>query len=543
MILILGDSNYRDTMDKYGETLSAEVKERINFVMITSNESTKSTLEKLNPKDNYKIIIVAAPVNEIAHKVKTGGKKGRDETIKGVVEEQNKLINASATTDGRLGMIHLLIPPFLRQDPAWMEEKIRLITFYMKDFMSVKSPWNVGIGNPVEIVPDDLVTDRVHLNEGGMVKLYKGLAKDILKCKDNLGEGSMDDGTIQFSQDWASQIVDDPAPRTPGTLRKRTRGQDQDTTDDEDEDEVAKKKQKKSPTEEKMDMMLQMMKEMKEGNESARSEVTVLKDKVGTTDKKVDDLKAEVDGATELTAEMREDIDGLQNENLRAVVIVRKLKAEKSVPKDKKALRTYIQDLARALTVKVMGSQEARKAVKYAAMLYAFVDPTKKDNKEGLVPPFKICFHCKDVAVEFRDRAVALAKVGQTRRTFGADAGDQMEDDVDEEEARPANAEKNCCQGAYFTFYQTAATRIRATLMWAVADALKTKTKQVWVSQGNKPTLQVKEGGKVVKSLTFVQTMNEYKEKISQKTLDEAKKAAAKLFAGRLERTFLVIKD
>lgn len=79
--------------------------------------------------------------------------------------------------------------------------------------------------------------------------------------------------------------------------------------------------------------------------------------------------------------------------------------------------------------------------------------------------------------------------------------------------------------------------------MWAVADALKTKTRQVWVSQSNKPTLQVKEGGKVVKSLTFVQTMNEYKEKIAQKTLDEAKKAAAKLFAGHLERTFLVIKD
>jgi len=184
------------------------------------------------------------------------------------------------------------------------------------------------------------------------------------------------------------------------------------------------------------------------------------------------------------------------------------------------------------------------------------VDPTKKDNKEGLVPPFKICFHTKDPAVEFRERAVKMAKMGLPKRSFGRDPEENMDQDWDEAatavptaapsttaEVVAAGVGSNICQGAYFTFYQTAATRFRSTLMWAVADAMKTKTRQVWVSQSNKPTLQIKEGGKVVKSLTFVQTMMEYKEKISQKTLDEVKKAAVKLFAGNLEKTFIVIKD
>jgi len=494
---------------------------------------------QLESATNYKIILVAAPLNEITHRIKTGGKKGRDETIKTVVEEQNKMINVSANTDGKLGTLHLVMPPFLRQDPPWMEERLKWVTFNIKDKISVNSPWNVGIGNLIEIVPADLGADKVHLNESGMEKLFKGLENDLKKCKENLGEGDV------CSQDWASQVVDEPMdePPTPGTM-KRTRENKRaretpETESEEEEEEVTAKKVKKDSAGDKMDKMLAMMKEMKED----------LKEKVVNTVKKVEelnvevkDIKEELGKDKELTAETLENIDGLENENLRASVIVRKLKADKKVPKDKKELRTYVQDLARVLVGKVLNSN-ASKGVKYASTLYAFVDPTKKDNKEGLVPPFKICFNTKDLAVEFREKAVKMAKAGVPRRVFGA-----AQDEEWDEEAAPRNEQgpagaTNICQGAYFSFYQTAATRFRVTLMWAVADALKTKTKQVWVSQNNKPTLQVKEGGKVVKSLTFVQTMNEYKEKIGQKTLDEVKKSASKLYAGRLEKTFIVIKD
>jgi len=546
MILILGDSNYRNTLDVYGETLSAAVKEKINLVLFNSNESLKAELDKAK---NYKIILVAAPINEIAFKVKAGGKKGRDEIIKCVVEEQNKIVNESANTEGRLGTIHLLLPPLLRQEPAWMEERLRWVLFNLRDKISLNSPWNVGIGNPIAIESTDLKADKVHLNDSGMKKLYQGLEKDLKKCKENLGEG---EGVL--SQDWASQVTEEIGePPTPGTLRKR--GRPTPSSSSEEEEEAPVKKVKGKTAEDKMDKMLRLMKEMKKENSAARAENMELKDKFLTTDKKVVDLKEEFDGFkeevvrdTDLTAEMIENIDGLENENLRNTVIVRKLKAEKKVPTDKKLLRTYVQDLARTLAVKVTGDQSSSTGIKYAATLYSFVDPTKKDNKEGLVPPFKICFHTKDLAVKFRDKAVKLAKVGLPRRTFGADQDEAMNTSQDQEwdnEAATAQPEPttNVCQGAYFTFYQTAATRFRTTLMWAVADVLKSKTRQVWVSQGNKPTLQVKEGGKVVKSLTFVQTMGEYKEKIPKKTLEEVKKAASKLYGGHLEKTFIVIKD
>lgn len=80
--------------------------------------------------------------------------------------------------------------------------------------------------------------------------------------------------------------------------------------------------------------------------------------------------------------------------------------------------------------------------------------------------------------------------------------------------------------------------------MWAVADAIKSNTKEVWVNQVScKPTLQVKEGGRVVKSLGYLKTMVEYGDKIPQKKLDEIKKTASKFFSGNLEKTFIVLKD
>jgi len=224
-------------------------------------------------------------------------------------------------------------------------------------------------------------------------------------------------------------------------------------------------------------------------------------------------------------------MDGLENENLKTIVVVRKLKAAKPVPKDTKQLRTYIQDLARDLVKKVLDEQSA-KNVKYAATLFSFIDPTKKDNKAGLVPPFKICFQTKDSAVRFRETAVKMARAGRKRNN-------DMETEEEEEEPETPNEFKD----TYFTYFQTAGTRIRVSLMWAVADALKTKTKQVWVNQGSKPTLQIKEGGKIVRNLTFVKTMTEYKEKIAPKVIEDTKKTAEKAFAGQLEKIFIVLKD
>jgi len=427
-----------------------------------------------------KMIILGSPLNEIARQIKDGSKKGKDETIKQVIEAQNKLINQYA--EFHTDTVFVVVPPFLRKDPTWMAGKIRIGTFYVKDFISIKSPANVALANSIPIIEEDLQPDNLHLKESGLGKMFESLKKDIQMCKVTTGDEPL-------AEDWAAELWSSQSqnePPTPATVRKRIRVPEPEESEEEGENE-----HKKLKMESTVDKMYLLMKEMKSEAANSRAEFATI------------------------------------------IIVVRKLKATKKVPKDTKLLRTYIQDLARELVGKIL-DEESKKTVKYAATLFAFIDPTKKDNKEGLVPPFKICFHTKDGAVRFRETAVKAARAGKKRR-------DAMETDEteEEEEVVPESEYKD----TYFTYFQTAGTRIRVSLMWAVADALKSKTKQVWVNQSSRPTLQVKEGGKIVRNLSFVKTMVEYKEKISSKVIEDIKKTAGKAFSGQLEKTFIVLKD
>jgi hypothetical protein len=153
--------------------------------------------------------------------------------------------------------------------------------------------------------------------------------------------------------------------------------------------------------------------------------------------------------------------------------------------------------------------------VKYGAPLYSFIDPTKKDNAAGLVPPFKIGFSSKEVAIRFREAALKQAK--------------------------EANS---VYKNTYFTFFQSAGTRVRTMLLWSLVDGLKTETREAWVAQNAaKPTLQVKENGRISESLTFVKAMTKYGDKIPKKTIEEATKLAKKNFTGNLKETFVVLED
>jgi len=103
---------------------------------------------------------------------------------------------------------------------------------------------------------------------------------------------------------------------------------------------------------------------------------------------------------------------------------------------------------------------------------------------------------------------------------------------------------KEGLEKTYFTHQQNAATRVRSSLMWGVVMGLKKKGKDAWVNQNlNKPNIQIKEGGKIVKTLTFLQAMKEHSNMISAKTLSDVKKTAMWNFVGQLERYFVVLKD
>jgi len=134
---------------------------------------------------------------------------------------------------------------------------------------------------------------------------------------------------------------------------------------------------------------------------------------------------------------------------------------------------------------------------------------------QTISPPFRLVFKTKEIGMQFSEKAVQMSKEGH--KDF---------------------------EKTYFAHQQNAATRIRTSLMWGVVSSFKKEGKEAWVNQNlNKPNIQIKEGGKIVKTLTFVQLMNEYGKKIPAKTLSDVTKSAKWNFGGQLERYFVVLKD
>jgi len=99
MILILGDSNYRNTLETYKEALEKSICDDVKFEFVTSNESLKLALQ--DREDSPSIVIFGSPLNEVVLKVKTDKKKGRDETLRLVLEEQSAIVSASAKQNTR----------------------------------------------------------------------------------------------------------------------------------------------------------------------------------------------------------------------------------------------------------------------------------------------------------------------------------------------------------------------------------------------------------------------------------------------------------
>ncbi len=183
-VLLLGDSNMRNTWELNKERLAAAVGETVAFKMATSNESIRSHLE--NVEINPKMIFITAPLNEIVKIVQKTPAKGRDETLRAVIGELGKIVHDSAKS--RTSCLHIMIPPFLRLEPSWITTRVRLGVFYVKEIMTNQSPWNIAMTSQVDIMESELGSDKIHLNNEGKEKFYLSLEKDILKCKDILDE-------------------------------------------------------------------------------------------------------------------------------------------------------------------------------------------------------------------------------------------------------------------------------------------------------------------------------------------------------------------
>jgi hypothetical protein len=509
MYLLIGDSNLRQTFLQYKDSLINEIGVDIIFDQATNNESLKLSLEK--ERDPVpELVYISSILNEISKN--TGKGKPTEGIIKAVTEEQNIVINTVAAKAGNENTLYLQCYPMLRQDPKWMEEKLLQIKFYMKEQHSIYSPCNVVIvGEPI-IEASDLQSDKVHLNDDGKKKFYEKIKADLLEGQSEISKFR------NFGSDWSNlDLSQKLSQKTPRTGKKRVRNEEMDL--DEEEMTNTPKKHKKKEEESVLSILKSFMEEIKEDRRLSSKKAEELEGSIDQLKVAEIEIRQEVKGLKEkknsditFTATLREDLDAVENEALRCIVIVKKLKTTEKTTSDKAEMGRLAQTEAKKLVKEILGDDSY---ILYTTLLATSIRGLRVID--GQIPPFKIAFKSKDKGVEFREKAVLRSK----------ETSDRL-------------------NKVYFTPQQCMATRIRTNLMWSIADKLKEPEKEIdcWVNQGsNKPTLQVKGIERGIQSLTFVSAMHRYKDKIDQKAKDEANKMAKRFFPGQVEKFFIVLKD
>ncbi len=503
MIVILGDSNIRQTLDNHQAEIENAIQDKIVFEQVTTNEALKIALEKQREEQPW-LFYISSVLNEIA--AKTGKGKPREDTIRLVTQEQNEIVNEKADENGAL--LFLIGYPFLRTEPKWIEEKLLQIRFYMCEHVKKSSPGNVAVVSAPEITADDLVADKVHLNTGGKKKVAQKIISDVKM------------GRVEFEKTrdedmaWEDTNIESLSQKTPKTNKKRQRKE----AEEEEQEENPEPKKSKGDSE-MMALMKQMMIEIRDGktkttkeSKEMKSEIRNLKETTTEVKQQLDKIESQKETDNIYTATVREDLDAVENENMRNVVIIKKLRAAMKVPGERAELTKVIQKIGREVVKDVVGNDAA---VVFVSQLYTGKDAIR--ITDGFFPPFKIVFKTKQDGLSFKEAAVQRSK----------------------------NPKDNLHK-SYLTTQQTLGTRIRTGMMWNVAEKLKNPEKGVdaWVTQNlNRPMLQVKGEERFQRGYTFVNAMVKYGDKLDDKAKEEAKKIARKHFPGQVEKLFIVIKD
>ena len=509
--MMLGDSNLRQTFTKFKDQIMEETGiDNIEFEQISNNESLRIALEKeRDPKPN--LFYINALLNEIA--AKSGKGKPRESAIKNVVIDQNTIVNRVAGDSCNTATLYLICNPMLRQDPKWIEEQLLQIKFYINENFSIYSPTNVAVVSEPIIEAADLAADKVHLNEEGQRKFFEKIVTDFKVGKEEIerfdSEAMEWVDLCRFSQKTPRHKQANKRPRTPTVADSPTGETNSPTTkrskDDDDLKSIMKAfmieiRSDRKKTADKTEQLEESIDKLKEAEIEIRQEMNSLKNV-----KEEDNI---------FSATVREDLDAIENENLRNTVIVKKLKTKEKLSVDKSEMLKLVQTAARDL-VKELNGEDAEQGIVFITLLYTGKYGLK--ITKDLLPPFKVIFKTKEAGIAFRDKGVARSKI-----------------------------ETDKLHKTYFTCQQCAATRIRTVLMWGLVDKLKNPLRGIdsWVNQSlNKPTLQVKGEERNQRSYTFVGAMLQYSDKLDDKTKDDALKLAKRFFPGQIEKIFIVIKD
>jgi hypothetical protein len=498
MILLVGDSNLRNVVEENQKAISTKLNDEIVFEQAGTNESLKTILEASTTE--YNQVVIATLLNEITKLGKAV--KTRDDIINTVTKQQAEIVAKHAELHPNTR--YIVLPPFMRFEPPWLPDKLRVIQLHLKDHLEQTGKSNINYGVPVEITDKDLKPDNVHLNEAGKEKLLRSL----------IGTPSPSPRpSINASppiSNWAN---------TPLTRARSKRTRQATNESDSDEEVVCKKARDNDYSAIILAKLNQMTDEMREERAKAAERadhlVAQLNINIQTTTnnaKKIEELSKSQETFNSTVASLREDLDVVENENMRSIIIIRKLTTDKIIPKTKSEMNTLLKELASDLVAKLGGNAAM---IKFVTMAYSEVDQTKQNNRKNQVPTFKIGFNNKDDAITFKEKGTKAAK------------------DKDSE-----------IHKVVFAYQQCSATRIRCTIMWAIANKLKADGQEAWVNAAtSKPKLQVKGDKKYPTDYTFVAAIDKYQHLLKDGDLKDASLQAKKFFKGQCKQLFVVLKD
>jgi hypothetical protein len=490
MILFVGDSNLRNVIEENQSLIKTKLKEDVIFEQAGQNESLRSILDDAIIS-NYSKVIIGTLLNEIGVKGKTV--RTRDEVINQVTKEQVDIISKHVGQNPDTKFI--VLPPFVRFEPAWIPDKIRTITLHLKDHVEKINSDNIEFGRPIDITEADLNDDKVHLNEHGKTKLLNSII-----------------GTQpQQITSWAA------TPRVTRSTTKRVRG----SCSSDDSDVIMTKKVRNEDLSiailDKLNTMTEELREERiksaERSENILAKLNVNIESTSTNSKKIEDLTKKQANYNSTVASLREDLDAVDNEAMRNVILIRKLSSNTPIPQQKDQLSTFLRRIANDLVVKLGGKPEM---VKFVTMAYNELDAAKQQRRKSSVPTFKIGFKFKEDAIYFKEAGTRNAK----------DKGSDLHKVV-------------------FAYQSCSATRIRIQIMWIIVNKLKADGKEAWVNATTtKPKLQVKVPDRNYPvDYTYVNAVEKFGDLLSDADLKEINIQAKKFFKGKCEQFFLILKD
>ena len=522
-IIVMGDSNIRNCYVK--DIFDTRLKQDTNFILTNSKESLAVVIEK-HSKTPRAIVFHCSWMNEIVSKTRTKADDAKDKEISKIVDEI--ISNLFQAANEKPGWIVIVMKPIRRKLPASFEQRsTKICEMITESFYKETPPGNLKLVDPPLIDDKHFVVDGVHLNRDGYLLLQNHVIEKILNtlaesCAlegDDLSDSEMTElqtAEIALEQTQGSSQVRGKGARTllPSLTQTPIRSSARNKRNRESEDEDSEKEsysKKIKQTESRMEAILAKMESVMEianikVNENTQK-ITENFDQIQANHSFVNAKFNEID----LTiARLKEESDMSENERMRDTVIIKKYVTANPVTTKVQDLVDFVKKIALEMITDIMDTQVA---TRYIGLAYP-IDPTRMAKTPKEIPPFKIQFRSREDALDFKSKAIILAKKPNDKYS-----------------------------GIYLVHPLNAATRVRLAVLWILAQALKEVEIEAWVAQStSKPMLMVKKG-QYPKSYGYVQAILEHENFISKCDFSEPNKLASRFFKGETQRLFIVLTD